>query len=92
MIGTHAIIQEKVEYKDLALAVIDEQHRFGVEQRKHLAEKGMRPVHTIVMTATPIPQTTGQILFGGMNLSIMSDKPAGRKPIINYAVTEDYPH
>lgn len=90
VIGTHAIIQEKVEYKDLALAVIDEQHRFGVEQRKHLAEKGMRPVHTIVMTATPIPQTTGQILFGGMNLSIMSDKPAGRKPIINYAVTEDY--
>ena len=89
VIGTHAIIQEKVEYKDLALAVIDEQHRFGVEQRDALTQKGNRPVHTIIMTATPIPRTTGNIIFGAMDISIMSDKPAGRSPIINYAYNEE---
>lgn len=88
IIGTHAIIQDKVEYKDLALAVIDEQHRFGVEQRDTLAQKGNRPVHTIIMTATPIPRTTGNIIFGAMDISIMSDKPAGRSPIINYAIQD----
>lgn len=89
IIGTHAIIQEKVTYKDLALAVIDEQHRFGVEQRDALSRKGNRPVHTIIMTATPIPRTTGNIIFGAMDVSIMRDKPAGRSPIINYAMDEN---
>ena len=88
IIGTHAIIQDKVQFKDLALAIVDEQHRFGVDQRKALSDKGIRPVHTILMTATPIPQTTGHILFGGMDISIMKDKPAGRMPIENYATTE----
>lgn len=91
IIGTHAIIQDKVMYKDLALVVIDEQHRFGVEQRDSLAQKGNRPVHTIIMTATPIPRTTGNIIFGAMDISIMSDKPAGRSPIINYSL-EDSAH
>ena len=89
IIGTHAIIQDKVTYKDLALAVIDEQHRFGVEQRDALSKKGSRPVHTIIMTATPIPRTTGNIIFGAMDISIMRDKPAGRSPIINYAMDEN---
>lgn len=88
IVGTHAIIQEKVKYKDLALVIIDEQHRFGVEQRDALAQKGDRPVHTIIMTATPIPRTTGNIIFGAMDISIMTDKPAGRSPIVNYAIND----
>ena len=86
IVGTHAIIQEKVKYKDLALVIIDEQHRFGVEQRDALAQKGNRPVHTIIMTATPIPRTTGNIIFGAMDISIMTDKPAGRSPIQAYII------
>lgn len=89
IIGTHAVIQEKVEYHDLALVVIDEQHRFGVEQREILSGKGTNPAHTVVMTATPIPRTTGNILFGGMDISIMEDKPAGRKEIISYTVPQE---
>lgn len=91
IVGTHAIIQDKVVYKDLALVIIDEQHRFGVEQRDALAQKGIRPVHTIIMTATPIPRTTGNIIFGAMDISIMNDKPAGRSPIVNYSL-EDSAH
>lgn len=87
VVGTHALIQEKVEYRDLALVVIDEQHRFGVEQREALSHKGMRPVHTIIMTATPIPHTTAKILFGGMDISVMKEKPSNRLPIINYVVS-----
>lgn len=86
IVGTHALIQEKVSYHDLALVIIDEQHRFGVEQRASLSNKGERPVHTVVMTATPIPRTTASILFGGMDISVMKDKPAGRKPVISYAI------
>ena len=81
VIGTHAVIQEKVSFKNLALAVIDEQHRFGVEQRDALTQKGSDPVHAIFMTATPIPRTTGNIIFGGMDISIMRDKPKGRTPV-----------
>ncbi len=86
VVGTHALIQEKVEYRDLALVVIDEQHRFGVEQREALSNKGLRPVHTIIMTATPIPRTTANILFGGMDISVMNEKPANRLPVINHVM------
>lgn len=90
VIGTHAVIQGKVAYHDLALAVIDEQHRFGVEQRDALSKKGKRPVHTIIMTATPIPHTTGKILFGAMDCSIMKDKPAERLPVKSCVITKEH--
>lgn len=89
IIGTHAIIQDKVVYKNLSLAIVDEQHRFGVEQRDALSQKGKGTVHTLVMTATPIPATTGKVLFGGMDLSVMRDKPANRKPIISQVFNEN---
>ena len=80
-IGTHALIQEKTNYHNLVLTIIDEQHRFGVEQREALAGKSNDPIHSIIMTATPIHRTTGSILFGGMDVTVMKDKPAKRLPI-----------
>ena len=80
VVGTHAIIQEGVEFKDLALAVIDEQHRFGVEQRGALRGKGVNP-HLLVMTATPIPRTLALTLFADLDLSIIDEMPPGRIPI-----------
>ncbi len=80
LVGTHAIFQEGVEFKDLALAVIDEQHRFGVHQRLALAEKGYA-VDLLVMTATPIPRTLVLTYFGDMDVSELRSKPAGRQPI-----------
>lgn len=80
LIGTHAIIQSPVQFHDLALAVIDEQHRFGVGQRMALSEKG-DAVNLLVMTATPIPRTLSLTLYGDMESSILSEKPPGRKPI-----------
>jgi ATP-dependent DNA helicase RecG len=81
VIGTHALIQPGVEFHDLGLVVTDEQHRFGVEQRMHLNEKGHTP-HILVMTATPIPRTLAVILFGDMDISLLDEKPAGRQEII----------
>jgi ATP-dependent DNA helicase RecG len=80
LIGTHALFQEQVEFRDLALAVVDEQHRFGVHQRLALAKKG-EAVDVLVMTATPIPRTLVLTYFGDMDVSELREKPAGRQPI-----------
>lgn len=80
VVGTHAVFQEKVEFKSLALAVVDEQHRFGVNERLLLAEKG-QGVHMLLMTATPIPRSLTMAIYGDMDCSRLMEKPAGRKPI-----------
>ncbi|MFQ5611137.1 MAG: ATP-dependent DNA helicase RecG [Anaerolineae bacterium] len=80
LVGTHAIIQEKVEFQDLRLAIIDEQHRFGVSQRRDLREKGFNP-HLLVMSATPIPRTLALTLYGDLDLSIIDEMPPGRQVI-----------
>jgi ATP-dependent DNA helicase RecG len=80
IIGTHALIQEGVEFHDLAVAVIDEQHRFGVEQRGRLRGKGTNP-HVLIMTATPIPRTLALTLYADLDLSIIDEKPPGRQPV-----------
>ncbi len=80
VIGTHAVIQEGVEFRDLALAIIDEQHRFGVEQRKALRGKGTNP-HLLIMTATPIPRTMALTIYADLDLSVMDEMPPGRTPV-----------
>jgi ATP-dependent DNA helicase RecG len=87
-VGTHALFQEGVAFHDLALAVVDEQHRFGVHQRLLLGSKG-EAVDVLVMTATPIPRTLALTWFGDMDVSILSEKPAGRKPIVTRAVSSE---
>ena len=89
IIGTHAIFQEKVIYDDLALVVTDEQHRFGVNQRKTLTEKGQHP-HTLVMSATPIPRTLAMLLYADMQVSQIKELPSNRLPIKNAVVNEGY--
>ncbi len=89
VIGTHALIQEKVQFQDLALAVVDEQHRFGVEQRDALREKGTQPPHVLVMTATPIPRTVTMTVFGDMETSTLSELPRGRSPIVTHVVPSE---
>jgi len=86
--GTHALITDKVEFSKLALAITDEQHRFGVRQRMQLSEKGVG-VHTLVMTATPIPRTLALILYGDLDISVIDELPPGRQKIDTYCVGED---
>jgi ATP-dependent DNA helicase RecG len=86
VVGTHALLQEKVEFFDLGLVVVDEQHRFGVEQRDALRDKGRTTPHLLVMTATPIPRTVAMTVFGDLETSTLAELPAGRAPISTHVV------
>ncbi len=88
IIGTHALIQEEVEYHNLGLVITDEQHRFGVNQRANLQNKGIRP-DILYMSATPIPRTYALTIYGDMDMSIIKERPKGRKPIKTYVKTND---
>ncbi|MET9498687.1 ATP-dependent DNA helicase RecG [Streptomyces sp. NPDC006552] len=93
VIGTHALIEDKVHFHDLGLVVVDEQHRFGVEQRDALRSKGKQPPHLLVMTATPIPRTVAMTVFGDLETSVLDQLPAGRSPIASHVVpAADKPH
>ena len=86
-VGTHAVIQDTVQFQKLGLAVVDEQHRFGVEQRAQMFEKGERP-HMLLMTATPIPRSLAMTVYGDLDVTVMDERPAGRKPIITQVYSE----
>jgi ATP-dependent DNA helicase RecG len=86
VVGTHALIGDRVEFYDLGLVVVDEQHRFGVEQREALRLKGTQPPHVLVLTATPIPRTVAMTVFGDLDISSIAELPAGRSPIESFVV------
>ena len=86
VVGTHALIQDAVRFADLGLVVVDEQHRFGVEQRDALREKAGRAPHTLVMTATPIPRTVAMTVFGDLDVSVLDELPGGRRPVRTHVV------
>ncbi|ROP78133.1 ATP-dependent DNA helicase RecG [Frigoribacterium sp. PhB107] len=86
VVGTHALISDAVEFWDLGLVVVDEQHRFGVEQREALRRKGAAPPHVLVLTATPIPRTVAMTVFGDLDVSTITELPAGRQPIESFVV------
>jgi ATP-dependent DNA helicase RecG len=88
VVGTHALLQEQVQFADLGLVVVDEQHRFGVEQRDTLRGKAATPPHLLVMTATPIPRTVAITVFGDLETSTLTELPAGRSPIATFVVPE----
>ncbi|MEV0850320.1 ATP-dependent DNA helicase RecG [Streptomyces sp. NPDC049954] len=93
VIGTHALIEDTVQFHDLGLVVVDEQHRFGVEQRDALRSKGKQTPHLLVMTATPIPRTVAMTVFGDLETSVLDQLPAGRSPIATHVVpAQDKPH
>ena len=89
LIGTHALIEDNVEFRDLGVAVIDEQHRFGVAQRARLWKKGNVPPHVLVMTATPIPRTLAMTVYGDLDVSVIDELPPGRKPIQTWLRYDD---
>ena len=89
IIGTHALIQDTVEFKNLALAITDEQHRFGAKQRSSLSEKGLS-AHTLVMSATPIPRTLSFMMYGDLDISLINEMPPGRKRVSTFVVDEGY--
>ncbi len=91
VIGTHALLEDRVSFADLALVVVDEQHRFGVEQRDALRAKGKTPPHLLVMTATPIPRTVAMTVFGDMETSTLRELPRGRQPITTHVVPVERP-
>jgi ATP-dependent DNA helicase RecG len=91
VVGTHALISEAVEFYDLGLVVVDEQHRFGVEQREALRQKGRTPPHVLVLTATPIPRTVAMTVFGDLDVSTIAELPKGRQPIESFVVPLDRP-
>lgn len=89
LVGTHALIEEKVQFKCLGMAVIDEQHRFGVAQRARLWQKNEIPPHVLVMTATPIPRTLAMTVYGDLDVSVIDELPPGRKPVATYLRYEE---
>ncbi|MCU1529934.1 MAG: ATP-dependent helicase RecG [Frondihabitans sp.] len=92
VVGTHALISDKVEFYDLGLVVVDEQHRFGVDQREALRQKGATPPHVLVLTATPIPRTVAMTVFGDLDVSTIAELPKGRQPIESFVVAlPDHP-
>jgi ATP-dependent DNA helicase RecG len=92
VVGTHALIQDAVDFQDLGLVVVDEQHRFGVEQRDALRSKAKMPPHVLVMTATPIPRTVAMTVFGDLDVSTLAELPADRSPIASHVVPGEKPH
>lgn len=88
IVGTHSVIQKRVEYKNLGVVVIDEQHKFGVEQRQELRKKGLNP-DCLIMSATPIPRTLALTLYGDLDISVLDETPAGRQPIFTYWIEEE---